>query len=192
MRTEQIIPIICTLFFVLAPSYGQDTPPPFAVLATGDHVNGEQNIDIPEGYLVEIVSLDLITGIDDPGTPGQPHTFSRLEIHKYHGRFNFDLCYTSEHPPMEFPEFSGPAQIEVRDEGGRNSRAILGLKITEISGKTVIPTNTVVIPSDASGPVEILLESSEDLVSWTPVNPGTYGASTEKRFFRIRAEVSSE
>jgi hypothetical protein len=50
-----------------------------------------------------------------------------------------------------------------------------------------IPTSAVVIPTDATGPVDIILESSTDLVTWTQANPGTYGASTSKRFFRVRA-----
>ncbi len=52
-----------------------------------------------------------------------------------------------------------------------------------------LPSNTVVIPTDASGPVEIVMESSKDLVNWTRAEPGTYGADTPKRFFRIRAVV---
>jgi len=50
-----------------------------------------------------------------------------------------------------------------------------------------IPTSAVVIPTDATGPVNVILESSTDLVTWTAANPGTYGASTTKRFFRVRA-----
>jgi hypothetical protein len=48
-------------------------------------------------------------------------------------------------------------------------------------------SNAVVIPEDASGPVEIIMESSTDLINWTMANPGNYGSSTEKRFFRLRA-----
>jgi len=55
------------------------------------------------------------------------------------------------------------------------------------SSSTTTPANAVVIPTDATGSVQIILESSTDLVTWTQANPGTYGASTTKRFFRIRA-----
>jgi hypothetical protein len=34
-----------------------------------------------------------------------------------------------------------------------------------------------------------VLESSQDLVNWVPALPGTYGASTTNRFFRVRAIV---
>ena len=88
---------------------------------------------------------------------------------------------------MPFLKFQGPVQIFIQDEGGRNSRAIVGLKIIEFSETDSIPTNSVVIPTDAAGPVEIILESSEDLITWTAANPGTYGSSTAKRFFRVRS-----
>ena len=50
------------------------------------------------------------------------------------------------------------------------------------------PSTAVVIPADASGPVSIILESSVDLVNWTPALPGTYGTTTTNRFFRVRAQ----
>jgi hypothetical protein len=59
--------------------------------------------------------------------------------------------------------------------------------VDNTSTTTTTPTSSVVIPTDATGPVKIVLESSTDLVTWTEANPGTYGASTTKRFFRVRA-----
>jgi len=59
--------------------------------------------------------------------------------------------------------------------------------VDNVSTTTTIPTSAVVIPTDATGPVNVILESSTDLVTWTAANPGTYGASTTKRFFRVRA-----
>ncbi len=52
---------------------------------------------------------------------------------------------------------------------------------------SVTPSNTIVIPENASGTVEVVLESSVDLVDWTRANPGFYGSSTARRFFRLRA-----
>jgi hypothetical protein len=50
-----------------------------------------------------------------------------------------------------------------------------------------IPNTGVVIPADAAGPVNIILESSVDLINWIPADPGTYGTTTTNRFFRVRA-----
>jgi hypothetical protein len=50
------------------------------------------------------------------------------------------------------------------------------------------PADAVVIPTSATGNVQIILESSADLVNWTAANPGIYGASSAtNRFFRVRA-----
>ncbi len=53
-----------------------------------------------------------------------------------------------------------------------------------------IPADAIVIPASATGNVQIILESSPDLVNWTAANPGTYGASAgTNRFFGVRAVV---
>ena len=86
----------------------------------------------------------------------------------------------------------GPAKIKFREISGA-FHFIYDLQKTSTSGSTDstsnLPSNTVVIPTDASGPVEIIMESSKDLVNWTRAEPGTYGADTPKRFFRVRAVV---
>lgn len=52
---------------------------------------------------------------------------------------------------------------------------------------TTIPVNSVVIPSDATGNVQIVLESSSDMVNWIPSQAGTYGNTYSNRFFRVKA-----
>lgn len=52
---------------------------------------------------------------------------------------------------------------------------------------TYTPANSVVIPSDANGNVQIILQSSSDLVNWVPSMPGTYGSTYTNRFFRVIA-----
>ena len=60
--------------------------------------------------------------------------------------------------------------------------------VTSPTNPNSIPANSVVIPADSSGPVNIILESSADLVNWNPALPGTYGTTSTNRFFRVRAE----
>src|ERR1035437_2709435 len=57
-----------------------------------------------------------------------------------------------------------------------------------ISTLNFTPSTAVVIPNDNGGAVTIVLESSTDLVNWTPALPGTYGTSSTNRFFRVRAQ----
>jgi hypothetical protein len=82
--------------------------------------------------------------------------------------------------------FTGITNILV---AANSSGAVVALTFT-ISTPTIqsiIPANAVVIPSDATGPVQIVLESSSDLVNWTSSLPGTYGSTYTNRFFRVRA-----
>ena len=50
-----------------------------------------------------------------------------------------------------------------------------------------VASTTVVIPANAAAPVDIILESSTDLITWTAALPGSSSADTAKRFFRVRA-----
>lgn len=67
-------------------------------------------------------------------------------------------------------------------------------KLTRASelAQSSTPVNTVVIPTDANGNVEIILESSTDLVNWTAASPGEYSSATQNRFFRVRAVVTGD
>lgn len=84
--------------------------------------------------------------------------------------------------------FVGPATIIISG-GSAAAKVCLSYKIFDNStvAGTAVPSTAVVIPADASGPVSIILESSTDLVTWTAASPGSYGSSTAKRFFRVRA-----
>lgn len=85
----------------------------------------------------------------------------------------------------------GPCSVTLGYQSYNNPSTVtvyVAYELTRASNATSsLPSNSVVIPTDATGNVEIILESSEDLVSWTAASPGTYGSSTKKRFFRVRA-----
>ena len=66
------------------------------------------------------------------------------------------------------------------------SLAFATIRLTELLDSVQLPTGTAVIPSTITGNVEVILESSVDLITWTPALPGMYGSSESKRFFRVR------
>ena len=83
--------------------------------------------------------------------------------------------------------FVGPGKVILTGTSG-SSAARLTYKTSDnstVSGQA--PSNAVVIPENAAGPISIILESSTDLVTWTAAMLGSYGSSTSKRFFRVRA-----
>jgi len=120
-----------------------------------------------------------------------------LEIESYKGDFTYYIPGATEvrynvqsgvvlnqNYMIGTQRFSGPGVLNYYSSNG----ALVTYRLKDnISSTTTTPTSAVVIPTDATGPVNIILESSTDLVTWTAANPGTYGASTTKRFFRVRA-----
>lgn len=82
---------------------------------------------------------------------------------------------------------SGPATFRAKTSNTSAEIELVTLSVNRAnSAENVVPANAVVIPEDASGQFQVILESSTDLVTWTAANPGNYGGSTQKRFFRTR------
>ncbi len=87
------------------------------------------------------------------------------------------------------PTVVGPATISLQPAFRSPSYgwALCTINISS-PADSFVPSTAVVIPADSSGPVDIILESSTDLLNWTAALPGTYGTTTTKRFFRVRAQ----
>ena len=68
-----------------------------------------------------------------------------------------------------------------------NSSCYYNLVFKKIGSSNSVSATSVVIPSSATGDVDVKLEQSADNVTWTECLPGTYNSSTVKRFFRLRA-----
>ena len=168
-------------------THGDSPPPPYLTLTSGYETLGESSFYIPEGYLVEIKSLELIDG---SGTPS--HKKSYVHIEGTTEEYPFSLTLRTGEISKTLPTFLGPLEIQVWANTASESKAYAVLKITEPTSDEVIPKNCVVIPADAAGPVEIILESSEDLITWTPTAAGAYGKGRGKRFFRVRSLVQKD
>ena len=90
---------------------------------------------------------------------------------------------------------AGPATVilkEYREPGyGGPQGFLVCFEILENANLTTtepkISSTSVVVPANATGDVDVLLEQSNDMITWTQCLPGTYNASTQKRFFRVRA-----
>jgi hypothetical protein len=103
------------------------------------------------------------------------------------GALVFDLSAWNPSSDVEVPVLAGPATIRAKRNGTDGGISITTIAITRAnSAANVIPANAVVIPEDASGQYQVILESSTDLITWAAANPGTYGGTTQKRFFRTR------
>jgi len=79
--------------------------------------------------------------------------------------------------------FVGPTYFQVNSQ----SYYMLVFKKLSSGSTSAVSATSVVVPSNASGDVDVKLEQSADNVTWTECLPGTYNSSTVKRFFRLRA-----
>jgi hypothetical protein len=84
-------------------------------------------------------------------------------------------------------QFTGATSIQVNYTGTFPAVLTFTVYTPQTNLPSYIPANTVVIPSDSGGNVQIVLESSSDLINWFPSLPGTYGNTYTNRFFRVRA-----
>lgn len=119
----------------------------------------------------------------------------------YAGAVNQGFLYAR--PSIQTPlVFAGPGYLylaPVTPAVGLpgSTQGSIGIKVTTTtiaSPGTVLgsglPSTAVVIPSQTTGPVNIILESSTDLVNWTATSPGTFGGNNStNRFFRVRAQA---
>lgn len=91
-------------------------------------------------------------------------------------------------PPLPVPPvIIGPATIRLKRIDTKASPSMAVFSVNRANAPAnVVPSNAVVIPEDANGQFNVILESSTDLITWTPAMPGSYCGSTQKRFFRTR------
>lgn len=175
--------IILISLLVASVLSGQSLPT-FVTLVNGDTSAGENYINIPDGYKVEIVSLILKNS--SQYDPSQNDLGSRLWINSNQNNFNFNLYVTAGSEIKGLPTFISPIQIEVdEDTSGPGALAMATLKITPIGQDTdYLPNNAIVVPSHAEGNFEVELQGSDDLLSWVSVSPGVFETGRGYRFFR--------
>ena len=80
----------------------------------------------------------------------------------------------------------GPRTIYLKSETAGaivTCHVVVKKKANEVTKKFA-----TVIPENAAGNVDIILEQSTDLINWSAVNPGSFPPSTAKRFFRVRSQ----
>jgi len=82
----------------------------------------------------------------------------------------------------------GPVSISYQNTSSSNGEPFLfTYKVFSALSNNVVSASSVVIPTSATGDVDVKMEQSADNVTWTECLPGTYNSSTVKRFFRLRA-----
>ena len=82
---------------------------------------------------------------------------------------------------------AGPKTVNVSVPSNQELVCTYKLTTATATATVNVASQAVVIPADAAAPVDIIFESSTDLLTWTAAVAGSYAPSTSKRFFRVRA-----
>ncbi len=105
--------------------------------------------------------------------------------------FDFSLFLIPPQTSSAYIAAANPHPVKVAGPGTlklvsavRSATHLATLTITRKGEGT--SSGSVVIPQDPAGSYQVILESSADLITWTPVAPGTFSGSTAQRFFRTR------
>jgi hypothetical protein len=166
--TKNLLCLLLVFQALLGVASAQDVITKFS----GGTIATRDSIEIKTGELCEIVAV-----------AGQVEVSSQSDLDTSPSRAYLSVSspgFVQASPLL----VAGPCWIGI----GWGGQGVLSYRIrSNTASATSTPANAVVIPTDATGSVQIILESSTDLITWTQANPGTYGASTTKRFFRIRA-----
>ncbi len=166
---KNLLLILISVFSISAFSLSSIAEPELHLLADGDLATGTTDrLTVPAGHTATITAT--LTG-----------TTAQLRL---------DSIKLTTLPAQPI---TVPAGVQIRvyassTETGSLAFAQISIQAID-TGSQYLPINTVVIPTDATGPIQIHLESSTDLINWSSAQPGTYGTSTAKRFFRVRAAI---
>jgi hypothetical protein len=178
---KTLLSILAIVFAFAQPLPAQNIQTATFPIATGQPTR-QQDITVAAGQVFRL----LMWAPSNPGPNSlKVNDVSVQLVMPPEAPYNSSPLYSS---PLYFPSFvvAGPCTVSLVVSSSASLVCSYILESNESIGTTV-PSTAVVIPSDASGPVQIILESSTDLITWTAATPGSYGSSTAKRFFRVRA-----
>jgi hypothetical protein len=134
------------------------------------------SLNVTTGYLARIISVNGLNG-----NANLSISVAGVTSFNY-SSLNYVAAATAA--TQGPPAVAGPATITLTAFTGGAAFCTIELVSPSLA---FTPSTAVVIPADSGGPVNIILESSVDLITWNAALPGTYGTSTTNRFFRVRA-----
>jgi len=145
-------------------------------------------IQYPKNYFVQTNQVVSVVGYDYIDKPIINSYYllssNTIRLDPYNGGSSIAT------PSAQIPQMvTGVTYVEMDSAGWATFKIETPATATVVSN--YVPADAIVIPASATGNVQIILESSPDLVNWTAASPGTYGASAgTNRFFRVRAAAN--
>jgi len=171
--------LILTAFIILAQltSYANTT---YGSIVIQSGTSEFRELEIPAGKVLETLHF---TALNSDGDIVADNNGFLVPVVYFYSKDVNALGLPIKTAGMKSIQLFGPSKIKI---SSKKQSILFAYKLRDIEDQSTTPTASVVIPSDATGPVEVILESSTDLITWTAANPGTYASSTSKRFFRVR------
>ena len=173
--------LLITIFFITSPSFGQ-----YVYFSRAS--NGTNQISIPSGEIWQAVNWRAAENYN--------YNYFNLQIGGSYEDMSFlgtsGAFLTIENAASSQPIgliIAGPAILRPGPAlaNSNYSYYLAFKKIISSSQNNNTSSTAVVIPTSATGDVDVKLEQSADNMTWTECLPGTYNSSTVKRFFRLRA-----
>jgi hypothetical protein len=175
--------IIGVLFVLLGSSFSGKAQTVQYVTLVSTNLTAVQ-YPLQTNQVVSLVGYDTGT---QPSVGGYLPDGTAINLNPYHSQSGTAFVFAPSIPHM----FTGLTSIKVAAVGYSSNVSWATFQITTPASANVVsnyvPADAIVIPASATGNVQIILESSTDLLNWTAANPGTYAASSAtNRFFRVR------
>lgn len=141
--------------------------------------------DIAEGETATVIKL---RGIDDSykNNVALYYKSSTVTERQICNGAYWDVGDTSTNIPV----FPGPCQLRaLATSSGSGNRSVMAILLITSDGATSGSSAkyATVIPENSQTNVNVILEQSTDLVTWTTVVPGEFTPNASKRFFRVRS-----
>jgi hypothetical protein len=134
------------------------------------------------------LSTNQIVTLDNVGSPAG---FANAIVYFNYLNGGYTVYNSSGQTNIGLPiTYTGLTGISLTNSAGElvySVSATFTILTPSTNAITYTPANSVVIPTDAKGNVQIILQSSSDLVNWVSSMPGTYGSTYTNRFFRVIA-----
>lgn len=132
-------------------------------------------VSLKEGDVMVFLSCDSTSWAMNLTMPGgYSLTLSaESQLGFYAGYFNTEL--------MERRTIVGPCDVAPLN-GGR----YIAYKIIRAFNQSVQPNNVITLPTDLNGNMQVIMETSDDLLSWEQVYSFTQHTNQNTRYFRTR------
>ena len=168
-------------------------------------LNSIQSVQVEEGESLKLISQrSSVTEVQTPDRPNGPAYYGVSELDSKLGnyatyaekdgiKFNLQNGQTIAGPCKIFAIITPPYKAKLsRDRDGSNNKAVVSygklyyLNTYEISRSNSSSGKVLVLPK-GTGVNELILESSEDLITWEKDVPGDKNTDAANRFYRLRA-----